>query len=107
MPPGAGSAYALSYHNQLEAGQEVVGFVELSGEQQSGDQFASWLFQVYGAANELVLEWEGNILSSQHHDFSFTATKAGRYTLKVSHISKYSKNMVIEVKPPGWATLGS
>ncbi len=107
MPPGAGSSYAVSYQKQLEAGQEVDGFVELSGERQGADQFASWDFQVYGAANEILLEWEGNILSTQHHDFSFTASSAGVYRIKVSHISKYSKNLVIEIKPPGWATLGS
>jgi hypothetical protein len=107
MPPGAGSSYAVSYQKQLEAGQEVDGFVELSGEYHSGDQFASWRFEVYGAANEKLHDWEGNILSSQHHDFSFIATKAGRYTIQVSHVSRYSKNLVIEVKPPGWAPLGS
>jgi len=107
MPPGSGSAYALSYFKQLEAGQVVEGVVELTGEQQSGDQFASWKFQVIGAVNNIVQEWEGNISSNQSHKFSFTATMAGRYIIKISHISRYTKNLRIEVKPPGWAIMGT
>jgi len=107
MPPGSGSAYALSYFKQLEAGQVVEGLVELTGEQQSGDQFASWKFQAINAVNDIMQEWEGNISSSQSHKFSFTATMAGRYIIKISHISRYSKNLNIEVKPPGWAIMGT
>ncbi len=92
---------------QLEAGQVVEGLVELTGEQQSGDQFASWKFQVINAVNDIMQEWEGNISSSQSHKFSFTATMDGRYIIKISHISRYSKNLNIEVKPPGWAIMGT
>ena len=107
MPPGSVSAYTVAYSRQLEAGEVVEGFVELTGESQSADQFATWLFQVYGPANEKIQEWDGNIASKQHHDFSFTATNAGQYTIKISHISKYAKNLLIEIKPAGWAPLGS
>jgi len=107
MPPGAASAYVLSYQNQLEAGEVIDGFVELTGESQSADQFANWRFQIFGPANEILHEWEGNVFSRQHYDFNLTAENAGQYTLKISHVSRYPKNLVIEVKPPGWAALGS
>ena len=102
MPPGAASSYYVSYGKELKAGETVDGFVELTGEHYSGDELYSWSFQIFGPAKERVHDWEGNIVTKQHHDFSFTASRAGIYTIRVSHVSRYSKNLVIEIQPPGW-----
>ena len=106
MPPGSVSAYTVSYIKQLEAGEVVEGFAELTGETHSTDQFANWEFEVFGPASERIQEWDGNIVTSQHHDFKFQATNAGNYTIKISHRSRNPKELHIEISPAGWVPLG-
>lgn len=107
MPPGAASYYYVSYSKQLEAGETVDGFVELTGEYHSADQMASWNFQIFDPFGGKLLDWQGNVITAQHYDFNFTASSAGTYTLRVSHVSRYSKNLVIEIRPPGWSPMGA
>ena len=107
MPPGSPAAYYVSYSKQLEAGETVNGFVELTGEYHSADEISNWRIQIIGPINERVLDWEGNVANRQRYDFSFTAPRTGKYTIIVSHISRNSKNLVIEIQPEGWNPLGS
>ena len=104
MPPGSASSYSLSYSRQLEAGEKVSGFTELTGEDHSGDEYSTWYFQIIGPLNKAAVDWEGNIVTRQRYDFSFTAEQTGQYTIIVRHISRYSKNLIIEIQPPGWSS---
>lgn len=106
MPPGAASSYYVSYGKQLEAGETVDGFVELTGEYHSADEMASWNFQIFNPFGAKMYDWQGNIITAQRHDFNFTASSSGMYWLRVSHVSRYSKNLVIEIRPSGWSPPG-
>jgi len=106
MPVGSATSFYVFYGKNLEAGEKVEGFVEMSGEYHSQDQFATWSVQIFGPKNEELYGWEGNVASRLRHDFSFTATYPGTYTVRVSHISRFPKQMVIEIQPAGWSYAG-
>ncbi len=102
MPAGSMALNTGSYTNQLKAGQRIQGFVELTGEYQAGDVIASWNFVITGPQGIMIENWEGNALSSQHHDFDKTVQFDGIYTIKVSHNSRWPKTITIQIMPGGW-----
>ncbi len=92
----------VSYTKECQAGERITGFVELTGTYYSVDWSYEWTFQILGPGGESVQIWKGRWDNSNHHDFSFTASYAGTYKIRVSHASNYPKNLVIEIQPPGW-----
>jgi hypothetical protein len=106
MPPGAVSRSSVSYSQWLEAGEQVDGLVELTGEYHSSDWSYSWDFQVFGPGGESVHYWLGHWVNTPQHSFEFTASYAGEYKIKVSHVSFYQKNLTINIWPPGWGYSG-
>ena len=102
MPPGSVAGSRVSYSKQLDAGEQVSGFVELSGEYHDIDWSYGWHFQILGPGGEILHEWKGHWVDSPHHDFSFMAAAEGKYTLEIKHASSYPKNLIIEIQPPGW-----
>jgi hypothetical protein len=107
MPAGSVAGSSVSYIKQLNAGEQVSGFVELTGQYYSVDWSYNWHFQILGPGGESLHDWQGHWVNTPHHDFNFTASYTGRYTLRVSHASSYSKNLVIEIRPAGWGYSGS
>jgi hypothetical protein len=102
MPPGSIGGSYVYYSKQLNAAEQVTGFVELTGQYYSVDWSYNWRFQILGPKGESLQDWQGHWVNSPHHDFSFTAPYTGKYTLKVSHTSSYPKNLTIEIHPSGW-----
>jgi len=106
MPAGSVSGSYVSYSKALSAGDTVSGFVELTGTYYSVDWSYEWTFQVLGPGGESLQVWKGHWVNNIHHDFSFIASYAGTYKIRVSHASSYPKNLVIEIRPPGWGYSG-
>jgi len=102
MPAGSATSISVSYSNQLRAGDKIQGFADLTGEPHDGDAFYTWTFQIIGPGGAPVHNWEGNVQSGQHHDFDLTAAIDGKYTMKVSHVSRWAKTLSIQIKPGGW-----
>jgi len=102
MPAGSVAGSYVSYSRQLNAGEQVTGFVELAGQYYNVDWSYDWHFEILGPEGELLHDWQGHWVNTPYHDFSFTASHTGRYTLKVSHASSYPKNLIIGICPAGW-----
>jgi hypothetical protein len=102
MPPGAVNGSSVSYSKSLTAGQEFDGFVELTGHDYGYDWSYKFTFEVLGPGGEAIHQWTGNWVNSPHHDFVFTASYSGKYTLRVSHVSFWVKDLKIKIWPPGW-----
>lgn len=100
------TTYFVVYSKSLQAGDKVDGFVQLTGQYYSADNTYEWQFQILGPGGESMHQWKGNWANDNYHQFSFTASYAGSYKLRVTHGSMYSKNLVIELSPPGWGYSG-
>jgi hypothetical protein len=96
----------ITYSKVLNAGDRVDGFVQLSGQYVSIDWSYEWTFQVVGPGAESLQQWTGHWSNNNYHEFSFTASYAGTYKIRVYHASSYPKNLVIEIVPSGWGYSG-
>jgi len=103
MPAGSIAGSEVLYSTVLKAGDKVDGFVQLTGEYHSIDWSYEWTFQIIGPGGEPIKPpWKGHWVNNNYHEFSFTASYAGTYKIRVYHASSYSKNLTIEIWPPGW-----
>jgi len=107
MPPGAIGGSTVTYSKTLKAGETVDGSVQLTGQYYSVDWSYNWTFQILGLGGESTQQWIGHWVNNNYHEFSFTASYAGTYKIRVYHASSYSKNLTIEIWPPGWGYSGS
>jgi len=107
MPPGAIGGSTVTYSKTLKAGETVDGSVQLTGQYYSVDWSYNWTFQILGPGGESIQQWPGHWVNNNYHEFSFTASYAGTYKIRVYHASSYSKNLTIEIWPPGWGYSGS
>ncbi|MCD6390813.1 MAG: PKD domain-containing protein [Dehalococcoidia bacterium] len=90
------SQYRIKFSCYLDAGEQVEGFVEWDHE-----YFSGWSFD--------VLDPEGNVIpidesgTNLHWDFSFTASHAGEYTIRMINRGDIYRNTgVMEIRPRGW-----
>jgi len=102
MPPGAIGGSTVRYSKTLKAGETVDGSVQLTGQYYSVDWSYNWTFQILGPGGESIQQWTGHWVNNNYHEFSFTASYTGTYKIRVYHASSYSKNLTIEILPPGW-----
>ena len=103
MPAGSIAGSEVLYSKALKAGDKVDGFVQLTGEYHSIDWSYEWTFQIIGPGGESIKPpWKGHWVNNNYHEFSFTASYAGTYKIRVYHASSYSKNLAIEIWPLGW-----
>ena len=86
----------VEYERSLNAGQSVTGSVEWYGD--SGITY-DWYLSVYNQASALIVEWSG---TDQHHDFSFTASSAGTYTIRITKMDILPRVVTLEVNPTDW-----
>jgi len=102
MPQGI-SGSAVVYTNELEAGEIIEGFVELTGEYYSQDWSFDWDFLLINPEGRNIDFWTGHWVKNNHHDFSFKAQYSGLYKIMVRHDSRHDKIVTIRVVPMGWA----
>jgi uncharacterized repeat protein (TIGR02543 family) len=102
MPTGI-SGSAVVYTNDLERGETIEGFVELTGEYRGQDWSFDWTFELINPEGRKMDYWEGHWVRNNHHDFSFAVQYSGTYKLRVRHNSLYDKDLVIRIKPKGWS----
>lgn len=100
--PGLIATSTVSYAGWLEAGERIVGFVELTGQYYSSDSSYSWKFQILDPNKAEMDSYAGHWVSTPRHEFNCTVPYSGAYVIKVSHWSMYDKHLVIEVSPTGW-----
>ena len=106
MSTGISGSVAV-YTNELKRGDNVDGFVELTGEYRSQDWSFRWTFEILGPEGRQIEYWGGgHWVKRPHHDFSFTAPYNGTYKIRVRHDSSYDKYLVIEIRPKGWLLKG-
>ena len=101
MPQGI-SGSAVVFTNELEAGEIIEGFVELTGEYYSQDWSFDWDFLLINPEGRNVDFWTGHWVKRNHHDFSFKAQYDGEYKIMVRHDSLYDKIVTIRLVPMGW-----
>jgi hypothetical protein len=101
------TTYSVTYSKSLQAGDKVDGFVQLTGQYYSVDNTYEWQFQILGPGGESIQQWKGNWANNNYHEFNFIASYTGTYKLRVTHGSMYSKNLTIQIWPPGWGFSGS
>ena len=106
MPKGSIFTSSVSYTKWLNAGEEVAGFARLTGEDPLFEWSHKWHFQILGPGGESLHDWDGRYDTAPRHNFSFTASYAGKYKIRISHWSSAPKDLVIEVWPPGWGYAG-
>jgi hypothetical protein len=102
MPTGI-SASAVTYTNDLERGELIEGFVEISGEYRAHDWSFDWTFEIINPEGRKTDNWEGHWVRDNHHDFSFPAQYNGTYKIRVRHNSLTDKDLLIRLKPKGWS----
>jgi len=96
------TTYSVTYSKALQAEDNVSGFVQLAGQFYSVDNTYNWTFQILDPGGESIQSWTGNWSNNNYHAFVFTASYAGTYKIEISHGSAYSKNLTINIWPPGW-----
>jgi hypothetical protein len=106
MPSGCVVHSSVAYSSYLDAGEQITGYAELTGKHYSTDWSYEWEFHILGPGGESMDDWTGHYVNNPRHDFNCTASYAGTYTIRVSHVSCYPKTLVIEVTPPGWGYSG-
>jgi hypothetical protein len=102
MLAGSVAGSSVSYTKMLNAGDTISGYAELTGTNYGVDWSYTWTFQILGPGGESIIDWQGHYVNSPHKDFNTTASYSGIYTIRVSHVSTYPKNLAIRVSPPGW-----
>ncbi|MBN1862115.1 MAG: DUF4402 domain-containing protein [Dehalococcoidales bacterium] len=102
MPTGI-SGSAVVFSNFLEGGDAIEGFVELTGEFYSQDWSFDWSFELINPEGREVDYWQGHWVNNNHHDFSFKAQYSGNYKIIVRHNSLRDKELLIKIRPMGWA----
>jgi len=107
MPAGSLAGSSVTYSKVCSAGQSISGYAELTGTNYGADWSYAWTLQILGPGGESILDWQGHYVNSPRKDFSIVASYAGTYTIRVSHVSTYPKNLTISVSPPGWGYGGA
>ncbi|MDO8568568.1 MAG: InlB B-repeat-containing protein [Dehalococcoidales bacterium] len=102
MPPGSMVLNTVTFTNQFKAGDRIQGFVELTGDYHQEDAIYGWNFVITGPQGIIVENWQGNVLSTQRHDFDKTLQFDGSYIMKVYDNSRWAKTLNIQIKPGGW-----
>jgi hypothetical protein len=101
MPTGI-SGSAVVYTNDVERGEIIEGFVELTGEYRGQDWSFDWTFEIINPEGRELDYWEGHWVKDNHHDFSFKAQYSGTYKIRVRHNSLTDKDLLIKIVPMGW-----
>ncbi|MEA1871852.1 MAG: hypothetical protein U9M91_00390, partial [Chloroflexota bacterium] len=103
MSPGSVAGSYAQYEKHLQVGEKVTGSLRLTGYYPSLDWDYTCCFWVYDSSGNQIHEWcEDFKKDGLYHEFSFTASYTGKYTIKVGHCSFYSRELHIEVSPYGW-----
>jgi len=101
MPTGI-SGSVVTYSNELERGEIIEGFVELTGEYHSQDWSFDWTFEIIDPEGRNLDFWKGHWVKKNHHDFNFRAQYGGSYKIIARHNSRYDKSLIIKIRPMGW-----
>ena len=97
------SGSVVVYTNDLESGDTVEGFAELTGKVYAQDWTFRWTLEIFGPEGREMHSWyQGHWVERNHRDFVFKAPYRGTYKIRVTHNSLYVKCLVIEIKPKGW-----
>ncbi|MFC1938542.1 hypothetical protein ACFLWM_00055 [Chloroflexota bacterium] len=102
MPTGI-SGSAVTFTNDLERGEIIEGFVELTGEYRGQDWSFDWTFEIISPEGRKIDYWEGHWVKDNHHDFMFKAQYNGTYKIRVRHNSLTDKDLLIKIEPKGWS----
>ena len=105
MPSNIVTGSYARYEKSLQAGEKVNGSLRLTGTYVSG--LAEWdntcSFWVYDPDGNEINEWDGEFKEGGlYHEFNFTASLDGEYTIKVGHASVKPRELHIEISPFGW-----
>lgn len=84
------------FESFLNAGQSVSGTVEWHG---STAITYDWGIYVYEPDDDIAFSWSGKALS---HDFGFTASESGTYTIRILKRDYYPRVANMEVTPSNW-----
>ena len=93
------------YVRYLRAGDQVTGVVRLTGLWGEGE--SPWIFTIFYRGNNdevksIFQNWQAGYVGENKHAFGFTAQQEGEYTLRISVVSRTSKDLRLEVEPGGW-----
>lgn len=96
----------VNYTNVLSVGDNVIGYVQLAGEWElAGDWATPWEFNAFGPNGEVmdhVILTYNLVDLDPFHYFDFTALSQGVYTIEVTHISTFPRDLYMEIQPSGW-----
>jgi len=103
MPSNIVVGSYVKYRKPLQTGEKVRGSVQLTGYKPDVDWDSTCCFWVYDPDGNEVNKWcEDFKEDGLRHEFSFTTSCDGEYTIKVGHCSYYPRELHIEVSPYGW-----
>ena len=102
MGPGSVSGSLQTYSKYLTAGDQVTATVRLTGIYHDWDWDYTWSGEILdpqiNRVNICYQEWnEGTACY-----VNFVASQNGYYTIRISHVSTWSKDLTIDITPSGW-----
>lgn len=98
----------MNYTKYLQAGDIIDGVVQLTGPSNAVDNSYQWQFQILGPGGESIKVMTGDFRTTTSMPFHTVASYAGTYRIRVTHQSISTRNLIIDLTPPGWgyANLG-
>jgi hypothetical protein len=106
MPPGAVLISWVTYSKYLRAGDAVTGSAQLTGTYYPYDWDYTWSCEVLDPEDNRMSSCSREWDEGSRCDLNFTASHDGYYKIRVSHVSFWSKDLVIEIRPTGWSRSG-
>jgi len=98
----------MNYTKYLQAGDVIDGIVQLTGPSNAIDNSYQWTFQILGPGGESIKVLTGDFRTTSSLQFHVPVSYAGTYRIRVTHQSISTRNLIIDLTPPGWgyANLG-
>jgi hypothetical protein len=105
VKPGAAVGRTFSISKVLDVGDEVSGFVQLADTQTRSTDFRyDFYLEVLDPNGDSIYSWKGHYERKNNHEFVFSVSEAGKYIIKITHHSNYSKALYVKILPPGWTS---